>query len=67
MCRNLRHVTITCNIKYFYIGIKNGGRTVWVGNVAGMLETRNANLYLGKSKETDPSEDIVVYVEVLLK
>ena len=38
-----------------------------MGNVAGMLESRNANLYLGKSKETDPSEDIVVYVEVLLK
>jgi hypothetical protein len=42
------NVAITWNIKYFYIGMKNGGRTVWVGNVAGMVETRNASLYFGK-------------------
>ena len=47
--------------------MNNGGRTVWVVNVAGMVKTRNANLYLGKSKGADPSEDIAIYVEVLLK
>lgn len=41
------NATITWNIKYFYIGMNNGGRNVWVGNVAGMVETRNASLYLG--------------------
>jgi hypothetical protein len=61
------NATITWNIKYFYIGMNNGGRTLWVGNVAGMVETRNANLYLEKSKGTDPSEDIIIYVKVLLK
>jgi hypothetical protein len=60
------NVTITY-IKYFYIGTNNGGRTVWVGNVAGMVETRNANLYFGKSKGTESSEDTVIYVKVLLK
>jgi hypothetical protein len=61
------NVKTTWNIKYFYIRMNNGGRNVRVGNVAGMIETRNANLYLGKSKGTDPSEDIVIYVNVLLK
>jgi hypothetical protein len=61
------YVRITWNIKYFYIGRNNGRRTVWVGNVAGTVETRNPNLYLGKSKGTNPSEDIVIYVKVLLK
>jgi len=38
-----------------------------VGNVAVMAETLNANIYLGKSKGADPSEDIVICVKVLLK
>ena len=52
------------NIKYFYIGMNNGGMTVWVGNVAGMMEIRNAVLYLGRSKGTDPLEDIVIYLYI---
>jgi hypothetical protein len=34
------NITIARNIKHFYIGMNNGGWSVWVWNVAGMLETR---------------------------